>query len=53
MALLRFDLGAAGVAASAVQAAVLSLHVSAAGSGLNQLLVLGIRGVPLSLLGPR
>ena len=40
--LMRFNTG--GVAASSVQSAVLRLHVSAAGNGLNQFLVLGIRG---------
>ena len=45
VALLSFDMSSAGVAAASVQAAVLQLHVSAAGSGLNQFLVLGLRGV--------
>ena len=49
MALLKFRLG---VSAAAVRAAVLSIHVSAAGSGLNQFLVLGLRGAPCAALIP-
>ena len=44
MALLKFNVTAGGVAAAAVQGAVLQLHVKAAGSGLNQFLVLGLQG---------
>ena len=44
VAMLRFDMSAAGVGASAVQHATLGIHVLAAGSGFNRFLVLGVRG---------
>ena len=48
MALLKFSMHGTGVSAPTVRAAVLRIHVSAAGSGLNRFLVLGVRGA----LGP-
>lgn len=41
VALLKFN---TGVAAASITAAVLTLHVKAAGTGFNQFLVVGVQG---------
>lgn len=41
VALLKFN---TGVAAASITAAVLTLHVKAAGAGFNQFLVVGVQG---------
>lgn len=43
VALIKFNTITANVAATDITAAVLTLHVSAAGTGFNQFLVVGIQ----------